>query len=52
LVNGKVRRAPFSAIRALRSIERALQPNAIEDRSLRWRIMRQVRNLRFALGGR
>lgn len=52
LVNGKVRRAPWSAIRALRSIERRLQPNAIEDRSLRWRIMRQVRNLRFALGGR
>lgn len=52
LVNGRVRRAPLTAIRALRSIERALQPNAIEDRSLRWRIMRQVRNLRFALGGR
>lgn len=52
LVNGKVRRAPLSAIRALRSLERMLQPNAIEDRSLRWRLMRQVRNLRFALGGR
>ncbi|MBX3047208.1 MAG: hypothetical protein KF698_09445 [Anaerolineales bacterium] len=52
LVNGKVRRAPWSAIRALRSVERMLQPNAIQDRGLRWRIMRQVRNLRFALGGR
>jgi len=52
LVNGEVRRAPWSAIRVLRSIERWLQPNEIQDRSLRWRIMRQVRNLRFALGGR
>lgn len=52
LVNGKVRRVGLSAIRVLRSIERWLQPNAIDGRGLRWRIMRQVRNLRFALGGR
>lgn len=52
LAGGRVRKARWSPIRFLRSIERILQPNEIQDRSLRWRLMRSVRNLRFALGGR
>jgi hypothetical protein len=50
LVDGRVRRAPWSAVRALRAIERWLQPDA-EGAGLRWALLRRVRRLRRSLSG-
>jgi hypothetical protein len=51
LVNGKVRRAPWSLPRALRGIERRLQPEQMTGHGPRWLLLRGIRKLRRALSG-
>lgn len=49
LVDGQVRRAPQTAARALRGLERRLQPDERVARGLRWPLLRLVRRLRRAV---
>lgn len=49
LVNGKVRRTPWSLPRFLRSLERRLQPDEMVGRGLRWFMLRRLRRWRRAL---
>lgn len=49
LVDGRIRRARWSAPRFLRALERWLQPDELVGRGLRWLLLRQVRKLRRAL---
>ncbi len=51
LVNGKIRRAAWSLPRALRSLERKLQPDQMVGSGPRWVLLRGVRKLRRALSG-
>jgi hypothetical protein len=51
LVNGKIRRASWSVPRALRSLERKLQPDQMVGSGPRWVLLRGVRKLRRALSG-
>lgn len=49
LVDGQVRRTPWSLARALRAFERRLQPDESVARGLRWPLLRAVRKLRRAV---
>jgi hypothetical protein len=49
LVGAKVRRAPWSLPRFLRSLERRLQPDELVGRGLRWYLLRRLRRWRRAL---
>ncbi|MEX2144536.1 MAG: hypothetical protein WD740_08070 [Anaerolineales bacterium] len=49
LLDGEIRRAPWSLARFLRGLERWLQPNELVGRGPRWLLLRQVRRLRRAL---
>jgi hypothetical protein len=51
LVDGQVRRAPWSAARALRAAERRLQPDERVAHGLRWPLLRLARRLRRAFSG-
>jgi hypothetical protein len=51
LAGGKVRSAPWSLVRALRGLERRLQPDERVGRGWRWLLLRRVRKLRRALAG-
>lgn len=51
LAGGVVRKAPWSPARALRSLERRLQPDERVGHGWRWLLLRRVRKLRRALAG-
>jgi hypothetical protein len=51
LAGGEVRKAPWSLVRALRGLERRLQPDERVGRGWRWLLLRRVRKLRRALAG-
>ncbi len=49
LIDGQVRRAPWSLPRFLRSLERRLQSDELVGRGLRWFLLRRLRRWRRAL---
>lgn len=51
LVDGEIRQARWSLPRALRSLERRLQPDQMVGSGPRWALLRGVRKLRRALSG-